>query len=473
VTRVVILGGGPAGVGGAWRLRTQGRADVVLFERSEHFGGNSGSFEWRGHRLDFGSHRLHPACEPAILADVRGFLGDGLLDRPRHGRIFLLGRWVRFPLKPLDLLVHLDRRFALGSALDLAKKLVPRRAPAEETFATVLERSLGRTICTHFYFPYARKLWGLDPHELSAIQARRRVSAAGFAKLFRKVLDAVPGFQGEGAGRFFYPRDGYGAISEAYADAARAAGAELCAGWTVTAIERPESPVAPWRVHAEKDGTTRTEEADLLWSTVPITLLAKMLRPAPPEAVVAAAERIDYRSMLLVYLDLPVERFSEYDAHYFPGVEVATTRLSEPKNYAARAEPAGSTVLCAEIPCSRDDPPWRMSDSELGALVADDLRTAGLDLPAAPRAVTTRRLPQAYPIYTQGYETAFDALDRWMTDTPRLLTYGRQGLFAHDNTHHALAMAYGAAECVTDAGAFDEALWSGHREVFRTHVVVD
>ena len=52
-------------------------------------------------------------------------------------------------------------------------------------------------------------------------------------------------------------------------------------------------------------------------------------------------------------------------------------------------------------------------------------------------------------------------------------TFGRAGLFAHDNTHHALVMAQGAADCLGPGGAFDEAAWARARESFRSHVVED
>jgi hypothetical protein len=55
---------------------------------------------------------------------------------------------------------------------------------------------------------------------------------------------------------------------------------------------------------------------------------------------------------------------------------------------------------------------------------------------------------------------------------PQLVTFGRQGLFAHDNTHHALAMAYGAAQCV-DGARFNYVRWKGCLEQFATHVVED
>jgi len=64
---VAILGAGPAGVGAAFKLRAAGTAEVDLFESQPSVGGNAASFEIEGQVVDFGSHRLHPACDPAIL----------------------------------------------------------------------------------------------------------------------------------------------------------------------------------------------------------------------------------------------------------------------------------------------------------------------------------------------------------------------------------------------------------------------
>ena len=89
--RLVVLGGGPAGLGAALGLARRGFG-VDLVEREGHFGGNAGSFELAGVRVDYGSHRLHPASDPEVFAEVRALLGDDLLERPRHGRIHLLGR---------------------------------------------------------------------------------------------------------------------------------------------------------------------------------------------------------------------------------------------------------------------------------------------------------------------------------------------------------------------------------------------
>jgi len=87
--------------------------------------------------------------------------------------------------------------------------------------------------------------------------------------------------------------------------------------------------------------------------------------------------------------------------------------------------------------------------------------------------VTTRRLRQAYPVYRRGYEADFAQIDQWLTAQEGLLSFGRQGLFVHDNTHHALYMARAAAKCLRTDGSLDRDLWGKCRQIFETHVVED
>jgi protoporphyrinogen oxidase len=460
---VVVLGGGPAGVGAAYQLRKRDRAQVTLIEKSEHFGGNAGSFCVGGQWLDYGSHRLHSASDPEVLRDIRSLLGDDLADRPRNGRIRLRGRWIRFPLNAVDLMLRLDKPFALGATRDMVIRPRATNGSGEESFASVLAQSLGPTICEHFYFPYARKIWGVGPERLSAIQARRRVSAGSFQKLLKKVVKPP------GSGRFYYPREGFGQISRAYASAAKNAGADLRLGWSVKRLVRDRK----WQVVIERHGVEQAIEADQIWSTIPLTAAAAMMSPAPPAQVLEASRAIQYRAMLLVYLELDSDRFTEIDAHYFPEEDVAMTRLSEPKNYFGHTEPKGRTTLCAEIPCDTTEHLWSMSDEELGRHVAADIARAGLPLPRPPVRAFTRRLAQAYPIYLCGYDEPFAAIDRWLGQQEGFLSYGRQGLFAHDNTHHALFMAYAAVECLDARGKLDLDRWADYRKIFATHVVED
>ena len=469
--QVVILGAGPAGVGAAYQLARRGIAQALVLEQRETVGGNAGSFEVDGIWADYGSHRLHPSCDPEILGDLQDLLGRDLVSHPRHGRIRLRGRWIHFPLKPLDLALHLPPQFAFGVASDLIRKLLPGSYSQTETFSSLLEGALGRTICRDFYFPYAKKIWGIPPEAISIAQARRRISANSLSKMFRKVVSSIPGLKPPGAGRFYYPRFGYGEISERLYKAASAAGAEFRFGTRVTAIEREENLVTAVRF-MQNNEEVRIPVANV-WSTLPITVLARCIRPQAPTTILEATSKISFRGMILIYLVLEQTRFTEYDAHYFPDASIPISRLSEPKNYSIASEPSNRTLLCAELPTDRGSPEWEMSDEQLGELACRSLAEAGLRVSAPVQRAFTRRLPQAYPIYQVGYEAHFDAIDRWLQAIKGLLTFGRQGLFVHDNTHHALYMAYAAAECFQRDGVFDWSQWHEFRDVFDTHVVED
>ncbi len=456
---LAILGAGPAGVGAAFQAARRKLGRVVVFEQRDSHGGNAGSFDIAGIRVDYGSHRLHPTCDPRVLADLKTLLGDHLLERPRHGRILLRNRWIGFPLRPMDLALHLPKSFILGAAADVVRKRFAAK-PVEESFASVLEAGLGRTVCRDFYFPFARKLWGLDPAQLSPVQARRRVSANTPAKMLRKT---------SGKRFFYYPRRGYGQLFESLCDAAKDQGAEFLFHSRVQSMEHREQRVS--RVHYETAGSSGSLDCQLVLSTLPINHLVRCLNP--PQPILDAAGRMLFRGMILIYLVLEQDRFSEFDAHYFPEEDIPISRLSEPKNYSATSEPRNRTVLCAELPCDPLSDTWTRTDAELGGLVSQSLSAAGIPLRTPPLQVITRRLAHAYPIYKRGFENDFTLLDDWVAGFENLVTFGRQGLFAHDNAHHALYMAYCAVDCLGNAGEFQWDRWRKYRQDFEKHVVED
>lgn len=470
--RITILGGGPAGVGAAYMLSRSDKAKPLLLERADRVGGNSGSFLLDGVHCDFGSHRLHPASDPEILDMVKKLLGGDLLVRPRHGRIRLKGSWIHFPLKPADLLMKMPKGFALALLRDMATKPLRKGAatPEAETFATILHKELGPAMCEGFYYPYMKKLWALPPEELAVTLARRRISGSSISKIIRKVLGQLPGIKKPQTGIFYYPRKGFGMISEALCAGGERLGAQYELGASVSAVEHQDGKVCAVRW---KNGAGEQRiETDHVWSTIPLSMLTRMMQPAAPAHVIAAADKMRYRGMILIYITLDQDQYTEYDAHYFPELNVPISRLSEPKNYSASTEPKGATVLCAELPCDPHEELWGLSDDALGQKLCDWLVATGLPRPKL-KSSATRRLSHAYPVYDRHFERHFAVLDSWIASIGGLLTFGRQGLFAHDNTHHALAMAAAAVECIDGHGRFDDARWAVHRKEFESHVVED
>ncbi|WP_284163830.1 FAD-dependent oxidoreductase [Frigidibacter sp. SD6-1] len=469
--KVIVLGAGPAGIAAAHALTKARKADVRVLERAERAGGNSTSFQIEGIWCDYGSHRFHPVADPAVIADVKALLGDDLLLQPRHGRIRLGGRWIHFPLKPLDALLRLPPAFAVRLFGDMLLKPFRKKRGAARSFSSVLYDGLGPTISESFYFPYVKKLWGLDPDKLAVTLAERRVSSGSVGKILGKMLRMAPGMKGPTTGRFYYPRKGFGQISEAMVAASTAAGAEYAFGADISRIEREGDRVTGVVVKGPAGEEKLT--ADQVYSTIPLTTAVRLMDPPAPEAVQAAAKAIRFRGMILVYLILKTDRFTEYDAHYFPELSMPLSRMSEPKNYNSATGPKGLTILCGELPCNPGETWWDMSDEEIGRHYVRWLNDLGLPVRCEVLRCETRRIGQAYPVYDLDYQKHFEVIDGWLSSLDGFLSFGRQGLFAHDNTHHAFAMAYGAAEVLTQDGSVDRRAWAERRAEFEHHRVED
>lgn len=454
---LLVLGAGPAGLAAAYTAATSGRPVTVL-ERAGRVGGASASFEVDGVRVDLGSHRLHPSVDADWLEVFRSLLGDDLQTRPRNGRIRLADRWLAFPLRPLDAARRLPPSLALRFARDAA--LAPLRPAREDDFGAWTASRLGPTLLDAFYAPYARKLWGRPPDELAAEQARVRISAGSSAGMVRRLL------RPPGDGTFLSPRRGYGQLWERLGEAAQRSGATIHLDTAVTRLEPSRRGVT---VHTEDGAVHR---ARTVLSTLPLPLLPRLVRGAPPD-VVAAASRLRSRAMTLVYLTLPTPRVTRFDAHYLPEVWTPITRISEPKNYRDSDEdPPDRTVLCAEIPCDVGDRWWRASDTDLRDLVLGTLSRLDVSTPT-PTGGRVVRLPAAYPVYHLGFEADRDVVDGWARALPGLLTLGRQGLYVHDNAHHALRMGAAAVAAIDGAGRIDHTAWERARTAFAAHVVED
>lgn len=457
MTRVAVLGGGPAGLAAAVGAARAGH-DTVLFEAADRVGGMAGSITVAGMRVDLGSHRLHPVATPDVEALLVEALGTDLQGRRRRGRILLEGRWLDFPLRPVDMLAHLPPSFVVGAVRDLVTGPWRTRSsePGDGADAlAVLRHRLGPTVTDRFYRPYLTKLYGVDPSRLHAEVADRRVAARRASDVVARILRPRPEVD------FRYPRTGFGQLSEGLADLARAAGADLRLGTPITALHERED-------HVEVVSPSGSVTVDVVVSSVPAGLLARLAGAA--EQVRAAAAALVHRGLHLVYLDLAGPRLSEADAMYFPGTDTPVARLSEPRNYRDHSgDPPDHTVVCAELPHGPQDP--TPDPDELGRRVVETLERAGMAVPPV-RGVHLHTLPRVYPVYTAASRHALDRLEAWVAERPRILTFGRQGLHTPDNTHHVLAMGLDAVAVVGPDG-IDRAAWSRRRTAYRDFVVED
>ena len=391
-----------SGLSAALLLARRGMPVEVL-ERAPSLGGLAGGAAFRGVPCDLGSHRLHPAATQAPL--LSEMAADGLfVSRPRRGRLVLGGRTAPYPPRPLPLARALGARTTLATAAHLLRRRFRPRlyaAPtswsadspdADQGFEDFVIARVGKAAYEAFYAPYARKVWGLPPAELSQTVAKKRVSTSAPLRALR-------------GGRFLYPRGGMASVI----------------GWLEARLR--ERGVL---IRTGFDGDPLDREGLVLWS-------APLAHLVPTE--------LEHRGLRLVHLAMPTERLSRTDTWYVPEARFDFGRVSELRNFSPHLGRPGETILCVEIPQGGRAPEAARSEPELPALL-EQLRAAGI-VPLGMQPIESRQtwLPGVYPLYRRGWRTLWqDALSR-SAALDRVFPFGRQGLFLHCNLDHCTFMA--------------------------------
>jgi protoporphyrinogen oxidase len=482
-TDLVVLGAGPAGLAAAWRAARRGLSVVVL-DRAEAVGGMAASFDIAGVRVDYGSHRLNPDMPGYVLADLRFLLGADLQTRYRDGRLLVGDRWITYPFKPRELARALPAvpmaRAAFEALSTPWRKPKPGESP--ESYAELMRAGFGPTLYEQVYAPYARKLWGIDGEQIDAEQARRK---AGAPTALSALTRAVRNVLSNESLAYLYPRRGFGQLCETMADAAVAAGARLRLGSAAERLEVSHGEVSVQlgrsEYHyaaAERGGWNSDAYLDSggwlrarhVFSTLPLPLLARMTTPGAPYEAVEASGDLKFRAIVLVYVVHKGGRWTRHDVHYIPAGRTAVSRISEPMNHRINPEdPEDRDVVCFEMPCDIGDEIWNGSDDELAELVRDCVQETGLP-PINIEWMQVKRVRNVYPIYHRGYRDQLSVLEDWVENIPHITTFGRQGLFTPDNTHHSMIMGYEAADAL-GSGEFDHARWGQAKERFSNHIV--
>jgi protoporphyrinogen oxidase len=428
---LTVLGGGPAGLATGFYARRE-ELDVRLFEAADAVGGNARTLQLGPFRYDTGAHRFHDKND-AVTADVKALLGDDLRRIDAPSQICWRGRRIDFPPAPYDLLRKLPA--SLVARIAWEQLSIPRVSDDAEHFEEMALQSYGPTLARLFLLNYTEKLWGTDADQLSPQVAGDRLEGLDL-KTF--LLEAFGGAKDKARhldGSFYYPRHGYGQIAEATADAL---GREhIRTDARITKLSHDGTRIRRVTVNdAEPIGV------NTVVSTLPLTLVLRLLDPPPPEELQALAQSMRFRHLRLVVLSLDRPRLTRNASLYFPERSIPFTRLYEPKNRSPDMAPDDQTVVVLERPCHPKTEAWTQSDEALRDNAVDVLTEQGL-IEGADEivAVDHRAVPFAYPVLEVGAEAKAERLTDYLQRFENLRLLGRSAKFTYTHVHNLYARA--------------------------------
>ena len=393
---------------------------VTLLERRPAAGGLGGTtvFEGRAgtYRFDFGGHRFITA-NAQLLALVEDLVGADLLHAERRSVIRLGGRTYDYPLSARNLLAAAPKGMLLGAAGDLLANAIHRpRVSADADFAAWTRARFGDTLYRTFFEGYTRKLWGIDPGDLSGDWASQRISLVDLRAVARRLLPGRNSAVRTYARGYRYPRLGFGMIFERLAQRVVAQGGEIRRGVTVTGFD-----FASGRITAVDTDQGRVP-CDAVISTMPLPDMVRLT---------GGSSTLRFRGLRFFNMAMEVEDVSPYTWQYLSDPGILATRLQEPRRRSAEMAPPGHSSLMLEIPCDPGEPLWTMSDAELLPRLRRDLDELGIDTRAASGEHFSVRAATAYPLMVQGYQDERERAFRHLGALSNLIQSGLQGSFRY------------------------------------------
>jgi protoporphyrinogen oxidase len=454
----VIAGAGPAGLTAAYELTRHGRSCVVLEADPGMVGGISRTDVYKGYRFDIGGHRFFSKSDE-VNAIWREVLGDQLVTRSRMSRIYYDGKFFDYPLRPVNALTGLG---PVRAALILASYLKARALPIrpERSFEDWVVNRFGRRLFEIFFKTYTEKLWGMPTHEISADWAAQRIKGLSLVKA---VTGALFGGRASRKGeviktlidRFEYPRLGPGQMWEMTRDRVVERGGAVVHDRRVARVEHDGAQVTAF-VAADSAGREHTYQGRHYLSTLPVRSLVRALDPAPPPAVLDAANSLKYRDFLTVVLivDRP-ETFPD-NWVYVHEPKVKLGRVQNFKNWSPDLVPDPSTSsLGLEYFCFEGDGLWTMPDADLVALGRREIGAIGLVKADDVSDGCVVRMPKAYPVYDDAYQEHLAVIRRWLGCLKNLHLAGRNGMHKYNNQDHSMMTALLCARNILGRGPYD------------------
>ncbi|MGP0029582.1 MAG: protoporphyrinogen oxidase [Acidimicrobiales bacterium] len=433
VARVVVVGGGIAGLAAAWEL-TGGAGGpgpdtpaVTLLEASARLGGALHGEPFGGRTVDLGPDGFLGRRPEALALCHELGLDEALVPVGGRGA----GVWARGRIRPLPdhLALGIPTRFwpvarsgivGLRGQLGLARDaLLPRpdlRGPiGDRSVGPLVARKLGQRVVDRLVDPLIGGIHAGSVDDMSTAATFPPLLAAAQSRgsLMRALRPEVPAPDPEAPALFWAVRGGMSSLVERLAARLGARGAAVHCGHPVDALERRGGA---WSVRCAGE----TIEADAVVVAVPAPAAGRLLRPHDEE-VGGLLGGIDYASVTTVTLRVAEDAV----ANPMIGTGFLVPRRSPPAGGEAWAVTActhlsqkwphlrrpGEHLLRASVGRFGDDRADGWSDGEVIERVRGELGLL-MGLEGEPSEARVTRWPLAFPQYrvhhlvrTTGIET--------------------------------------------------------------------
>ena len=428
-----------------WKLACGG-IQVDILETSEIVGGLAASIRSNGYCLDFGPHSFFSEDKEIVQTGLK-FFNNQLKPRPREVKFYYKGKYLDYPLTAYNVLFQMGMVSGIKATLSFMKsKLTIKGRPAssenDESVEDWAIASFGEHLYKTFFKPYTEQFWKVPCAELSsrAIPSHTRMSFINTCRLLlhRKVSKKGDSLIERETLPTYYPNQGFGEIPERMTKAIKDEGGNVHLG--CEPIEVLKLRNGKMRVTYMEKGLEKRIEGSTVISTIPLNLLAKILKPTPPPEIIESAEKLYYQG--LVVLGLVTEKQDILKCHYMYMMNRLYNRISEMNKFSTATSPSKDNIIALEFTCHRESALWKVSKEELFEMSIGTLTEDGFLSKEDVKELLLIKAPYAYPIYRKDYAGHLKRLLDYVHEYEGLTTLGRTGEFMYMDVDKCMRRAF-------------------------------
>lgn len=432
MNEVVIIGGGMAGLGAAYRCRQENRP-AVIFEKNEHPGGHAWSWGSRdGFVFDDGPH-ISFTKDTRIQQLLAESLEGEYLSFGTHVNNYWQGYWIKHPAQcnlyglPPELVVDILHEFATQPA-----------TPFEsiQNYEQWLVAKYGRTFAETFPMQYGKKYHTVDAGKMSIDWVGPRLYQPELKEVLLGALTPVTP-DVHYVGSFRYPaHGGFKSFLKGLSERS-----DIRFGRELTCIEP--------RARRVRFNDEYSFEYDTLVSSVPLPRLLSLVEGAPAD-IAGHAQRLACTSCVTVNIGLNRRNLSDAHWTYIYDRDIETARVSFPHMFSPNNAPPETGSVQAELYFSEKYRPMTGEAADYIDVTIGDLRKCGIIREDDEILHTDARLiPYANVIFDLERAQAVDEVSGYLEDIG-VFSCGRYGEWGYHWTDESFISGENAAQKVLD-----------------------
>ena len=424
---VVIIGAGLAGLGAAWKLRSN-NLNITILEKESRPGGlcrterdNKFLFDYTGHLLHF--------KDPFFKELVFSQLEIPLIHKTRDAWIWSKKVYTRYPFQanlfglPIDVIID--------CIYEYSKKHFSEKKETYTDYCDSILTNFGEGIANNFMIPYNKKVYRRHPRHLHPDCNGRFVPQSDLRLLLKGALSQNTGDLGYNA-KFYYPEhNGIETLVQALSRQF-----EIRLNEKVVKIDTSDSTV-----HTNQG---QSIHFDYIISSQPLPELVRLLEGDSVSHIREVAKKLQHVSIFNINLGIK-GNVSEKHWVYVPEEQYTFHRVGFPHNFSINNVPEGCSSVYLEMSY---DPSAGLNKNEIiENCIADCIKVGIIKSCDDLKLVNIIDIPHGYVVFDHNRDNAVSEIQSTL-ELSRIFTAGRFGSWVYSSMEDAFMDGYNKAQKV-------------------------